>query len=127
MAPKKKTRSRSKAPSSLEAAFATLWAEVAAGSPKLATLESEVTIKPRRWRFDFLIPGTNILIECQGGTYSWKRMGHSTGEGLFRDYAKSRFAQMRGYICLAYDSKQITKAELEILYVYVVQSFPHLA
>lgn len=122
-----KARANKRVPSSLEAAFVTLWAEVAAASPRLATLETEVTLKPKRWRFDFLIPGTNVLIECNGGTYAYKRMGHSTGAGLFRDYAKTRYAQMRGYICLPYDSKQITKAELELLYVYIVQKYPHLA
>lgn len=122
-----KARAKKRVPSSLEAAFVTLWAEVAAASPRLATLEVEVTLKPKKWRYDFLIPGTNVFIECNGGTYSWKRMGHSTGAGIFRDYAKSRYAQMRGYLVLHYDSKQITTMELQTLYVYIIQKFPHLA
>ena len=104
-----------------------MWAEVAAGSPLLTTLEEEVRIKPRQYKFDFLIPGTNILIECQGGTYARIRMGHSSGEGLARDYEKARYAQMKDYKVFAYDSKQITLANLEVLYVYVCQKFPHLA
>lgn len=121
-----KARANKRVPSSLEAAFVTLWAEVAAASPRLATLEAEVTLKPKKWRYDFLIPGTNVLIECNGGTYAYKRMGHSSGAGLYRDYAKSRWAQMRGYICLAYDSKQITVAELQELYNYVCKRYPEL-
>lgn len=114
-------------PSSLEAAFVALWEEVAKDSPRLLKLEPEVTLPPRKFRYDFLIPGTKVLIEVQGGTWARKRLGHSSSEGLHRDYEKSRYAQMRGYLCLAYDRKQVVKHELEVLYAFVCRSYPDLA
>lgn len=115
-------------PSALELAFERLWLSTAAASPRLRELEREVVLPPRKYRFDFLIVGTNVLIEIQGGTWSRRRLGHSTGEGQFRDYAKTRYAQMKGYLVLPYDRKQATNpAEVKILYEYVVQKFPELA
>jgi hypothetical protein len=104
-----------------------MWAEVASGSPRLRVLEPEVVLPPRKFRFDYLVPGTNVLIEVQGGTWSRKRLGHSTGEGLHRDYEKARYAQMRGYLCLCYDRKQINKSELGVLYEYICRTYPELA
>ena len=110
-------------PSSLEERFMIIWAQVAAGT-SVATLESEVRLKPKRYRFDFLVPGTNILIECQGGTWSRRRLGHSTGAGQHRDYAKLRYAQMMGYQIFPYDTKQVNEHELALLFDYVVKRFP---
>jgi hypothetical protein len=116
-----------KQPTALELAFASLWAEVASGSPRLRVLEAEVVLPPRKFRFDYLVPGTNVLIEVQGGTWSRQRLGHSTGAGLHRDYEKARYAQMRGYLCLCYDRKQINRSELGVLYEYICRTYPDLA
>ena len=114
-------------PSSLEAAFELLWSKTAAACPLIATLEKEVKLPPRQYRYDFRIPHTNILIEIMGGTYAKIRMGHSSGDGLHRDYAKSRFAQMKGFLVLAYDRKQINVENIEELFVHVIRTYPHLA
>lgn len=108
--------------SSLEAAFVLLWAEVAAGT-RLTTLEAEVRIKPRKFRYDFLIPGTNILIEVNGGTYSRIRMGHSSGEGQSRDYEKARYAQYKGYQIFTFDCK-LNKQQVQELFEYVCRTYP---
>jgi very-short-patch-repair endonuclease len=114
-------------PSVLELAFERLWHEFTKDHPRLYTLEREVTLPPRKYRYDFLIVGTNVLIEIQGGTWSRRPMGHSTGEGQFRDYAKTRYAQMKGYLVLPYDRKQATsKAEVGILYEYICKRYPNL-
>ena len=123
--PKKTTSPRK--PSSLEAAFSQLWSKTASSCPSIATLEAEVRVKPRRYKYDFLIPHTNVLIEINGGTYAKIRMGHSSGEGQHRDYEKARYAQMKGYLVFTYDSKQITPANLQELFTYVITRYPHLA
>lgn len=120
-------KSSSRKPSHLEEAFELLWSKTAAATPLIATLEKEVVLPPRRYRFDFRIPHTNVLIEIMGGTYAKIRMGHSSGDGLHRDYEKSRYAQMKGFLVLAYDHKQINVENIEELWLYVIRTNPSLA
>lgn len=124
MTPKK---SAGRKPSHLELAFEELWGKVAAGTPLIATLDKEIALPPRRYKFDFRIPHTNVLIEIMGGTYAKIRMGHSSGYGLHRDYEKSRYAQMKGFLVLSYDRKQINVENVEALFLYVIRTYPHLA
>jgi homoaconitase/3-isopropylmalate dehydratase large subunit len=63
----------------------------------------------RKWRVDFRITGTNLLVEMNGGTWMVKS-GHSTAKGIQRDYEKSNAAQLSGYVYLQY-----TKTELDNL------------
>jgi len=63
----------------------------------------------RKWRIDFLITGTNLLVEINGGTWMQKS-GHSSAVGIQRDYEKSNAAQLAGYVYL-----QFTKKELDNL------------
>jgi len=63
----------------------------------------------RKWRVDFHILGTNLLVEMNGGTWMQKS-GHSTATGIQRDYEKSNAAQLAGYVYLQY-----TKTELDNL------------
>jgi|SRR5574343_1141179 len=59
----------------------------------------------RKWRCDMAWPEYRVLAEIQGGTY--QHMGHSTGEGLHRDYEKINSAQMMGYVALQFDRRMI--------------------
>jgi very-short-patch-repair endonuclease len=113
--------------SHLELAFYQLWSQVAAATPRIATLEQEVRLPPRRYMFDFRIPHTKILIEVQGGTYSRIRMGHSSGEGLNRDYKKANYAQMQNYQVFYFDRKMINVENIEGLWLYAIRTHPHLA
>jgi hypothetical protein len=63
----------------------------------------------RKWRVDFRILGTMLLVEINGGTWMAKS-GHNTAQGIQRDYEKSNAAQLLGYVYLQY-----TKAELDNL------------
>jgi len=49
----------------------------------------------RRWRFDFHISNSPILIEIQGGTWSQGR--HVRGKGYEHDIEKLATAQLLGY------------------------------
>lgn len=56
-------------------------------------------IPGRKYSFDFawpnLGPGRGLLTEVNGGT--WKKMGHSSGKGIERDYEKMILAQLAGW------------------------------
>lgn len=114
-------------PSHLETAFEELWGKVAAGTPLIATLDKEIALPPRRYKFDFRIPHTNVLIEIQGGTFSRVRMGHSTGEGLNRDYHKCNYCMYKGFQLFYFDRKMINLENVEALFLYVVRKYPELA
>jgi very-short-patch-repair endonuclease len=79
----------------------------------------EFQIAGRKFRYDFCVAGTNVLIEVQGGVYARKRYGHSTGAGIERDCEKNRFAIVNGYVLFCYTSRQITEANLQELLTYV--------
>lgn len=69
--------------------------------------EREYQFDPKRkWRVDFRILGTNLLVEINGGTWMVKS-GHSTGKGIERDYEKSNAAQLLGFTYLQYTKKEI--------------------
>lgn len=113
-------------PSTLETKFVVIWSEVAKDSPKLTTLEAEVKLPPRKFSYDYKIAGTNILVECNGGTWARKRLGHSSAEGIARDYEKANYAQMKGWQVFSYDTKQVNESNIRSLYEYVCCKFPHL-
>ena len=62
-------------------------------------------IPGRRYRWDFRIADTNILIEINGGT--WTRSGHSTGDGIARDYKKANLAAMNGWRQLTFTAQDV--------------------
>jgi hypothetical protein len=66
-------------------------------------------IPGRKFAWDFRIG--NLLIECQGGTWSKTRSGHSTGSGIKRDCVKMNLAAEYGYRTLAFTSDMITSGE----------------
>lgn len=74
--------------------------------------EREVTFHPtRKWRFDFLITGTKIAIECEGGIYSEGRTGHSSITGIERDIEKGNAATLLGYRVFRFTEKLINRGE----------------
>jgi very-short-patch-repair endonuclease len=126
--PAKKTRPSTYKPkpaTCLEERFVLLWYEVAKDT-RFSTLEAEVQIPPRRFRWDFRIMGTNILVEVNGGTYHSKRLGHSSAAGIMRDYEKSNYAQMKGWQQFTYDTKQVNLTNVQELFTYVCRKYPHL-
>lgn len=67
-------------------------------------------IPGRRYRWDFAIgepETTRILVEVQGGTWSRKRTGHSTGAGIKRDCEKLNLATEAGYRSLQFTSDMV--------------------
>jgi very-short-patch-repair endonuclease len=100
--------------SSLEQKFSEIWSKLA---PDLY-LESQfkdhrIRGLKRPYVFDFRITGTNILIEINGGTGSWKISAHRTAHGVKRDYTKLNRAQMHGYQVFCFSSIMV-KEEIVI-------------
>lgn len=120
---KRHSVAKPKPPTCLEQRFVLLWGEVAKGTG-FSTLEAEVSIPPRKFRWDFRIPGTQVLIECNGGTYHRKRLGHSSAAGLARDYEKSNYAQYKGWQQFTFDTKQVNLHKLQELFEYVCKRYP---
>lgn len=68
--------------------------------------EREVTVIPgRKFRHDFRIKGTKILVEIHGQI--WKIGGHTSGIGLIRDCDKLNLALLHGFIPLAFTPEHL--------------------
>ncbi|MDC4413906.1 DUF559 domain-containing protein [Acinetobacter baumannii] len=68
--------------------------------------EQEYKFHPnRKWRADFLITGTKILIEVEGGIWSGGR--HTRGKGYIGDMEKYNSAAMMGFTVLRFSTEQV--------------------
>lgn len=98
--------------SHLELKFLELWTALAQN----LTLSSEVCCIPnRKFRFDFRIDNTPLLIEINGGVFANKRYGHSTGAGIQRDAEKARLAVYNGFVVITFTSKDLTEKHIKEL------------
>ena len=69
----------------------------------------QLLIPGRRFRFDFLITGSDLVIEVEGGTWSGGR--HTSGVGFRSDCVKYNLALELGYRVLRYTTDMVTKGE----------------
>ena len=60
----------------------------------------------RKWRADFHIKNTTLLIEVEGGIWSGGR--HTRGKGYIGDMEKYNAATMMGYQVLRFSTEQVT-------------------
>ncbi|MDC4653046.1 endonuclease domain-containing protein [Acinetobacter baumannii] len=68
--------------------------------------EQEYKFHPKRkWRADFLITGTKILVEVEGGIWSGGR--HTRGKGYIGDMEKYNSAAMMGFTVLRFSTEQV--------------------
>lgn len=68
--------------------------------------EQEYKFHPdRKWRADFFITGTNILIEVEGGIWNGGR--HTRGKGFIADMEKYNAAAVMGFKVLRFDTQQV--------------------
>lgn len=61
----------------------------------------------RKWRADFHIPGTNLLIEVEGGVRSGGR--HVRPQGYINDTEKYNEAAKLGFIVLRFDTETVSR------------------
>ncbi|MEO9279281.1 DUF559 domain-containing protein [Acinetobacter sp. WA-87] len=70
------------------------------------SFEQEYKFHPtRKWRADFLITGTKILVEVEGGIWSGGR--HTRGKGYLGDMEKYNEASAMGYTVLRFSTEQV--------------------
>ncbi|HFX6333847.1 DUF559 domain-containing protein [Acinetobacter nosocomialis] len=68
--------------------------------------EQEYKFHPtRKWRADFFITGTKILVEVEGGIWSGGR--HTRGKGYLGDMEKYNEAAMMGFTVLRFSTEQV--------------------
>ncbi|WP_151833584.1 DUF559 domain-containing protein [Acinetobacter ursingii] len=68
--------------------------------------EQEYKFHPeRKWRADFLITGTKILVEVEGGIWSGGR--HTRGKGFIADMEKYNAAAVMGFKVLRFSTEQV--------------------
>lgn len=60
----------------------------------------------RKWRADFWIVESNVLVEVEGGVFSKGR--HTRGGGYVADMEKYNEAQKLGFVVLRYSTEQVT-------------------
>ena len=69
----------------------------------------QMLIPGRRFRFDFLITGTDLIVEVEGGTWSGGR--HTTGAGFKKDCEKYNLALLHGFRVLRYTTDMVGKGD----------------
>jgi very-short-patch-repair endonuclease len=69
----------------------------------------QLLIPGRRFRFDFVITGSDLVIEVEGGTWSGGR--HTSGVGFRSDCFKYNKALELGYRVLRYTTDMVTKGD----------------
>ena len=106
-APKAKAKAKAKKQSAGSKGEEALAAQLLAAG---VGFEREQTLIPkRRFRFDFLITGSDLVIEVEGGTWSGGR--HTSGAGFRSDCYKYNLALELGYRVLRYTTDMVTKGE----------------
>ena len=75
----------------------------AAGVPYL---QEQVLIPGRKFRFDFLLSDTDLIVEVEGGT--WRGGRHTSGAGFAKDCEKYNLALEHGYRVLRYTTDMVT-------------------
>ena len=75
----------------------------------VAYLREQRLIEGRRFRFDFCVPAADLIVECEGGTWSGGR--HTSGVGFRNDCEKYNLAVTAGYAVLRYTSDMIKSGD----------------
>jgi very-short-patch-repair endonuclease len=70
--------------------------------------ERQFKFNPRRQvRADFLIKGTRLLVEVDGGTWMKEKKAHNSGEGYVYDRVRDAEALLLGYVVLRVVPRQV--------------------
>lgn len=64
-------------------------------------------LKPRRWRWDFVLRDHLLLVEVQGAIYTGGR--HARGAGIQADMDKSNAATLAGWRVLSVSTDDVVK------------------
>lgn len=66
---------------------------------------------PRRWRSDWRIVGTTLLVEFEGGLFKKRKAGHSSVSGILRDVEKYNEAMLAGWTVIRITPKHVESGQ----------------
>lgn len=65
----------------------------------------------RRFKADWRVPGTMVLIEYEGGLFHKGKMGHSSVTGILRDIEKANLCALAGWIVVRVAPNHVESGE----------------
>ena len=68
--------------------------------------DKRVPGEARKWRPDFRIPSSAVLVEYEGGQWM-KKSGHNTGSGLIRDINKHNEMSINGWAVIRFTTDHL--------------------
>jgi hypothetical protein len=75
-------------------------------------VEHEFVILPKRkWRADWRVKGSTILIEFEGGLFAKNKIGHGNVGGILRDIEKYNACAIAGWIVIRITPKHVMSGE----------------
>lgn len=75
-------------------------------------IETEFRFHPvRKWRTDWHVVDTKILIEFEGGLFAKGKQGHSSINGIHRDIEKYNNAALLGYTVIRVTPKHVESGQ----------------
>ncbi len=94
----------------LELEFESIWNSL---YPEIDLYPEQRIIPNRRFRFDYVNFNAKVAIEINGQI--WHKGGHSSGNGLIRDYQKNNLAIAHGFVVFQLSSEMIENDWLKII------------
>lgn len=75
-------------------------------------VEREYFFHPsRKWRSDWIVKGTKVLVEFEGGLFKKRAAGHSSVTGILRDLEKYNEATLLGFIVIRIAPNHVRSGE----------------
>lgn len=68
-------------------------------------------LRTRKWRADWRVKGTSVLIEFEGGLFAKRKAGHSSVSGILRDIEKYNEATLAGWFVIRITPKHVTSGQ----------------
>jgi very-short-patch-repair endonuclease len=81
---------------------------------KLSGIQVEtefIFASPRKWRSDYRVKNTKVLIEFEGGLFAKGKQGHSSVSGILRDMEKYNSAALLGYTVIRIAPNHVTSGQ----------------
>jgi len=87
---------------------------------KISFEREQMLIPKRRFRFDFVLIDTNLIVEVEGGTYM-AHSRHTSGAGFAKDCEKYNLAILHGFRVLRFTTKMVLAGDaIEMIYEILV-------
>lgn len=67
--------------------------------------------RPRKWRSDWFVIGSTVLVEFEGGLFKKRKSGHASVAGILRDIEKYNEAAISGWIVIRVTPKHVVSGQ----------------